>query len=105
MHLPGKHLLLTVLLLQVLASSACAQAKDRYAEPRLCIACHPRVYDTYRYTGMARSFYRPSASNTIEDYSKVNPFYQAATGAYYAMALRGGRQAERPRGIEADGRQ
>jgi tetratricopeptide (TPR) repeat protein len=85
------------------AQTAAAQTKDEFVDPKLCIGCHAAIYDTYRHTGMARSFYRPSPANTVEDYSRGNPFYHAATGAYYAMAQRGGRYFQQRWQLGADG--
>ena len=53
---------------------------------------------------MARAFYRPSSANSIEDYSKGNPFYHAATGAYYAMEKRGAEYFQRRWQVGGDGK-
>ena len=86
------------------AAQTSAQTSAEFADPRLCDGCHAGIYDTYRLTGMAKSFYRPSPANTIEDYSKGNPFYHAPTGAYYAMAQRGGKYFQQRWQIGADGK-
>ena len=31
-----------------------------YVDPVACIGCHQEIYETYRLTGMGRSFYRPT---------------------------------------------
>src|ERR1700683_3033719 len=80
------------------------QVKDTFVDSKVCIGCHASVYETYRHTGMARSFYRPAASNRVEDYSKGNPFYHAPTGAYYAMAQRGGKYFQQRWQVGADGK-
>jgi predicted CXXCH cytochrome family protein len=81
-----------------------AQTKDEFVDSKLCIGCHASVYETYRHTGMAKAFYRPSPANTIENYGKGNPFYHAPTAAYYAMALRAGKYVQQRWQIGADGK-
>jgi hypothetical protein len=52
----------------VLASLAFGPAlsQDRldagYLELAACAVCHSQIYESYRRTGMGRSFYRPSAA-------------------------------------------
>ena len=36
-----------------------------YAASETCAVCHRKIWETYRQTGMGRSFYRPSAANTV----------------------------------------
>src|SRR5678816_4392833 len=50
-----------------------------YVSPEVCAGCHRNIWVTYRQTGMARSFYRPSPSNTVEDYTRNNTFYHKAS--------------------------
>jgi len=54
---------------------------------------------------MARSFYRPSAENAIEDYSKNNTYYNRASDTYFQMVERGGRYFQRQYQIGFDGKQ
>jgi tetratricopeptide (TPR) repeat protein len=61
-----------------------------YVDARVCGACHRQIADDYRQTGMARSFFRPTAANTIEDYTRQNTFYHALSETHYAMIRRGG---------------
>ena len=56
------------LLLLFAASSPALLAESSDA----CAVCHPKIYESYRRTGMGRSFYRPGPSNTVEDYSRKN---------------------------------
>jgi tetratricopeptide (TPR) repeat protein len=80
------------------------RANDEFVDRKLCIGCHAGVYETFRLTGMAQSFYRPGPANTIEDYGKGNPFFHAPTGAYYAMAQRDGKYFQRRWLMGADGK-
>src|SRR5438876_6629386 len=61
-----------------------------YVDARVCAACHRQIADDYRQTGMARSFFRPTAENAIEDYTRQNTFYHALSDTHYAMIRRGG---------------
>lgn len=58
--------------------------------PKLCFGCHAAIYKTYRDTGMAKSFGRPSSENTVEDYTKNTRFYHAPSNTYFEMSERGG---------------
>lgn len=62
-----------------------------YISPLSCQPCHSEIYSTYQNVAMARSFYRPSANNVIEDYEKQNHFYHAASKRHYRMVRRGDR--------------
>src|SRR5438552_538682 len=66
-----------------------------YVNPALCAVCHEGISKTYRLTGMGRSFYRPRAENTIEDYQSRNKIYNRASDRYYTMTQRDGRPYQR----------
>ncbi len=61
-----------------------------YIDARVCGTCHRQIADDYRQTGMSRSFFRPTAENTIEDYARQNTFYHALSDTHYAMIRRDG---------------
>ena len=61
----------------------------------LCRGCHRNIWETYKLTGMARSFYRPKPENTIEDYAKKNTFYHKASASYFTMLARDGKYFQR----------
>jgi predicted CXXCH cytochrome family protein len=117
-HLLRNHSLTVVALIAgFLAAAASAQSptpqrsaqkavqnKDEFVDSKLCIGCHASVYDTFRHTGMGKSFYRPGPTNTIENYGRGIPFYHAATEAYYAMAQRGGKYFQQRWQIGTDGK-
>src|SRR5690242_8441358 len=58
--------------LLALVPPATHSSPDGYVDARLCAGCHPSISETYRQTGMARSFYRPRPENTVEDYRLNN---------------------------------
>ena len=70
----------------------------------VCASCHPKVWQTYRNTGMARSFYRPAPENTVEDYSNKNTYYHKPSDTYFQMIQRGGRYFQRQYQIGFDGK-
>lgn len=76
-----------------------------YVEPGACSSCHREIYEGYRRTGMGRSFYRPSAENTVEDYERKNTFYHAASEQHFKMYKREGRFLERRHQIGPNGRE
>lgn len=61
-----------------------------YADSAICAECHSDIADSYRLTGMARSFYRPGLDNATEDYKNHNSFYHQPSDRYYTMRERGG---------------
>ena len=74
-----------------------------YLDPAACAACHQKIYESYRRTGMGRSFYRPRPENKVEDYSQNNSFFHEASDQHYTMYERGGRYYQRRRQIAPDG--
>ena len=54
---------------------------------------------------MARSFYRPSAENTIEDYKVHNTIYNRASDRYYTMIERDGKWYQRRHQIGFGGKE
>ena len=68
-----------------------AGASARYVDPALCAQCHPKVWGTYRHTGMARSFYRPTTATTIGNDGKAIAFFHKASESYFTMFERDGR--------------
>jgi tetratricopeptide (TPR) repeat protein len=71
------------------------RADNEYIDATLCAGCHARIYQTYRRTGMARSFYRPTPRNTVEDYANKNRYYHRASDTCYAMLQRDGKYYQR----------
>lgn len=73
--------------------------------PEACAGCHQNIWVTYRQTGMARSFYRPSPTNTVEDYTKNNTFYHKASDSYFTMLRRDGKYYQQRYQLDVDGKQ
>ena len=91
-----------------LAASFCAVTASLAQSPRsdsnVCASCHPEVWQTYRRTGMARSFYRPNSDNTVEDYTSKNTYFHPASDTYFEMIERAGRYFQRQYQIGFDGK-
>jgi predicted CXXCH cytochrome family protein len=66
-----------------------------YVDAKLCYGCHVAIYTTYSRTGMGRSFGKATVSNSIEDYTKNNRFYHAASGTWFEMLARDGEYFQR----------
>src|SRR5205085_9197571 len=80
-----------------------AVEENGFVEPETCAGCHRSIWETYRQTGMGRSFYRPSAGNTVEDRNVT--FYHQPSDSYFAMLRRDGKYFQRRHQIDPDGRE
>ncbi len=56
-----------------------------------CAGCHASVWETYRRTGMGRSFYRPAPEVMREDWDRRNTYYHRASDRHYTMRRAEGR--------------
>jgi hypothetical protein len=75
---------------------AAAQSQpSTYVNSKLCESCHATQAQSYRHTGMARSFYRPQPGNTIEDYSRANSHYHGPSDTHFTMIERDGKYYQR----------
>jgi predicted CXXCH cytochrome family protein len=74
-----------------------------YVSPQLCAACHQSIWESYRRTGMARSFYRPT--NGPQAYTTRSAFYHKASNSYFEMLDRGGKYYQRRYQIGLNGEQ
>jgi predicted CXXCH cytochrome family protein len=80
-------------------------AEARYIDPTLCAGCHPSISETYRRTGMGRSFYRPTLMNTIGGSGKPATFYHKGSDSYFTMLQRDGHFYQRRYQIGFDGKE
>ena len=74
-----------------------------YVDSKVCAGCHPSIWESYHRTGMGRSFYRPTADNRIENYTKI--YYHRASDTYYAMVQHDGKYFQRQYQLDFDGKQ
>ncbi len=70
---------------------------------QVCQSCHAEIYRSYGEVAMARSFYRPSPDNVIEDYTRENHFYHAPSNRHYRMVQQEGRFFQRRYRLDSDG--
>jgi predicted CXXCH cytochrome family protein len=84
------------------AQSVSPATRSGYVESKVCAGCHLTKWESYRRTGMARSFYRPRPGNTIEEYGK--PYYHAPSSTYHEMVQHDGRHFQRQYQIDFNGK-
>ncbi len=71
----------------------------------VCAGCHKNVWETYRRTGMGRSFYRPSPELAVEDFTRKNTFYHQPSDSYFTMLQRDGKYFQRRYQLDSTGKQ
>lgn len=76
---------------------------DSPLSSQVCQSCHAEIYRSYGEVAMARSFYRPSPDNVIEDYTRENHVYHAPSNRHYRMVQRDGRFYQRRYQLDAGG--
>ena len=76
-----------------------------YVSPGACAECHREIWDTYRRTGMGRSFARIGEAAALEDYDEKNTYYHKASDRYYTMYRKDGRFYQRRHQIGFDGKE
>jgi tetratricopeptide (TPR) repeat protein len=81
------------------------QSKSDYVDPSVCATCHSDIAASYRKTGMGRSFYRPDAKNSVEDYSQKNTLEHKLSGLSYTMVAHDGRFFQRRHSTGFDGKE
>ena len=74
-----------------------------YVDPVACIGCHQEIHETYRRTGMGRSFYRPTDQNMVEDFETDNVYFHEPSERYYTMMARDGEYVVRRHQFGPDG--
>lgn len=72
---------------------------------RLCAGCHPKIWESYRRTGMGRSFYRPSPENMTGNFLGKTAFYHQPSQSYFEMVHRNGEYFERRYQLDSAGNQ
>jgi predicted CXXCH cytochrome family protein len=80
-------------------------SENRYVDAAVCADCHPAIAETYRRTGMGRSFEPPSRSNTLGGSNAPVTYFHKASDSYFTMAERDGRFYQRRYQIGFDGKE
>lgn len=76
-----------------------------YLDAASCTGCHRQIWESYRKTGMGRSFSRPRPGSMVEDFAKRNTFYHRPSDRYYQLYEKDGRYFQRRHQIGFDGRE
>ncbi len=76
---------------------------SQYAPAQTCAGCHRGIWETYRLTGMGRSFSEPTVENTLAN--GKGSFYHAPSDSYFTMLQRGGNFFQRRHQLGPDGRE
>jgi len=80
-------------------------SQSDYVDSAVCANCHQGVAETYRKTGMGRSFFVPTAANVVEDYAHANTVFHQPSGLRYTMVERNGEFFERRSEVGFDGKE
>ncbi|MBV8844399.1 MAG: tetratricopeptide repeat protein [Bryobacterales bacterium] len=78
---------------------------NAYVDPAVCADCHGDIAAKYAKTGMGRSFLRPNAENTIQDFPPGKKFHHKASDSYFSMFERGGKFYQRRWQLGFDGKE
>ena len=76
-----------------------------YVDGAVCASCHQDIAETYRKTGMGRSFSVPTAATVVEDYAHANTVFHKPSGLRYTMLERNGEFFERRSQAGFDGKE
>ena len=74
-----------------------------YVDPATCATCHEAIADTFRKTGMGRSFYKLKPTNVVEALGR--PFYHEGSDSYFLMFERNGKYYQRRWQKDFDGKE
>jgi predicted CXXCH cytochrome family protein len=88
----------------VAAACLVAPAGAQTESSKICAGCHRQIWETYRKTGMGRSFYRPSADAVVGDLSGKNPYYHQPSDSYFVMLQRDGRYYQQRYQVDSSGK-
>jgi predicted CXXCH cytochrome family protein len=78
-----------------------ARDTEGYVDSKACAACHAKISETYRRTGMGRSLYQPSEANRVEDFTKT--YFHSPSATYYEMVQHDGKYFQRQYQLDFDG--
>jgi len=97
--------LLAVSLWSLSAQTTGTASINGFTDSKACATCHRDIAAKYARTGMGRSFYKPAAANTVEDYAKTPEYYHALSDSHYRMTIRNGEYFQRRWQIGLDGKE
>jgi tetratricopeptide (TPR) repeat protein len=76
---------------------------SQYADRASCVGCHADEAAGYAHTGMARAFYKPQQSNTVDSPASERQFFHAVSGTWFSMTAHDGGFFQRRWQIGFDG--
>ena len=85
--------------------SPAAGSHSGYVSSDVCAECHREIWETYRRTGMGRSFARIGEATALEDYEAKNTYYHEGSDRYYTMYRKNGKFYQRRHQIGFDGKE
>ena len=80
-------------------------SQSDYVDGAVCAGCHQDVAETYRKTGMGRSFSLPAAAGMAADFIHANSILHQPSGLRYTMVQREGEFFERRSEAGFDGKE
>lgn len=81
-------------------------AHSEYIDAKVCAGCHRQIAEDFARTGMGRSFFRPTPSNTREDFGTGGPqgeFHHDLSATHFSMVSRQGEYFQRRWELGFDG--
>ena len=75
-----------------------------YVDSTACAGCHKQIWDSYRETGMGRSWSR-IRPDVAADFNIKNTFYHPASDRYYKMYSADGKYYQRRHQLDRDGKE
>jgi hypothetical protein len=81
-----------------------ASTSAAYVDPRRCAECHSQIAESYRHTGMGRSFHRTRPDEMAGNARKPATFYHKASDSYFSMVEHDGQLFLRRFQIGFDGK-
>lgn len=105
---PFAFLFLAAQVVAFVAPSARAQShtpvgSDEYVDTDACAGCHAEIAETYRQTGMGRSFVRMNAAAAEADFQENNRYFHRSSDRHYTAYQRDGKFYQRRHQIAPDG--
>ena len=70
-------------------------ADDGYIDAVACAGCHAEIWESYRKTGMGRSFARMAPQSVLADFAQSNTYYHEASERHYTAFQRDGKFYQR----------
>ncbi len=78
-------------------------ADDGYIDAVACAGCHAETWESYRKTGMGRSFARMTPQSALADFAQNNTYYHEASKRHYKAYQRDGKFYQRRHQTSATG--